>query len=183
MHIDLEQLAHLITIAEQSNIDELEVSDHQQSIRITCHPTHHHTRVHFLSAVTKTDSVSDAGTQPPPVLFSKAPHGYPTNDPHGVIDKPLATQALETASNNADLVSIESPMVGTFYRKASPDAAAFIEEQAQVAVGDTLCIIEAMKIMHEVKATQAGTIQKILANDGDTVEYGQALIELLPANV
>lgn len=78
-------------------------------------------------------------------------------------------------------LQIVSPMVGTFYRKASPELAAFVEVGQQVNVGDVVCIVEAMKMMHQVKAEQAGVIQRILLEDGAMVEYGQALFEFSPA--
>lgn len=174
MQIDLEQLARLIAIAEQANIDELEVSDHEQTIRITCN----HPSLPTSKAVHPAASHT-LGYQTPPLLAVVQPQ---------TVDTTMATtQAVESTKNladesntpaNAPQQTIDSPMVGTFYRRASPDTPVFIKAQTQVNVGDTLCIIEAMKIMHEVKATQAGVVKKILVNDGDMVEYGQPLIEM-----
>ena len=70
---------------------------------------------------------------------------------------------------------MKSPMVGTFYRSASPGAASFVEVGSQVKVGDTVCIIEAMKILNEIEADKAGTVKQILGENGQAVEYGQPL--------
>ena len=174
MQIDLEQLACLIAIAEQANIDELEVSDHEQTIRITCN----HPSLPTSKAVNPAASHA-LGYQTQPLLQAAQPQ--PNTITTNQTVKPtenLADETSTTATANAQQQTIDSPMVGTFYRRASPDTPVFIEEQTQVNVGDTLCIIEAMKIMHEVKAEQAGVVKKILVNDGDMVEYGQPLIEM-----
>lgn len=209
MPIDLNQLAQLIAIAEQANIDELEVSDYQQTIRITCrlpHPCHGHhpnhssnhshnhnhnhpqstSRMpsHIPSHLANSANPAALATRPmvSPVLFSKSAKPFDISatdqqsdsqpaDNQQTDDQPTNKQETDHTDN-----TVKSPMVGTFYRKSSPDAPAFIEENSQVAVGDTLCIIEAMKIMHEVKAEKSGTIKQILVNDGDMVEYDQPLV-------
>ena len=79
----------------------------------------------------------------------------------------------EPASSN--LVDVKSPMVGTFYRSAAPDAPAYVERGTRVKKGDTLCIIEAMKLMNEIQAEEAGTITQILAKNAEPVEYDQPL--------
>lgn len=73
---------------------------------------------------------------------------------------------------------IKAPMVGTFYSKASPNAEAFVKEGDKVEKGQTLCIVEAMKLMNEIESDYAGTVKKVLVKDGEMVEYGQALFEL-----
>ena len=78
-------------------------------------------------------------------------------------------------------IRLESPMVGTFYRSPSPSQPAFVDEGDQVEVGQTLCILEAMKLFNEFKAEHAGVIRKILVANADPVEYGQPLFELEPA--
>lgn len=166
MQIDLEQLARLIAIAEQANIEELEVSDYEQTIRITC------TQPSLPSSRLFNPAKQHASnTQAQPLLPAAQLQPANINQPEKSAD-----EAITAAS--APQQTIDSPMVGTFYCRASPDTPVFIEEQTQVNVGDTLCIIEAMKIMHEVKAVQAGVVKKILVNDGDMVEYGQPLIEI-----
>jgi acetyl-CoA carboxylase biotin carboxyl carrier protein len=78
------------------------------------------------------------------------------------------------------LVRVEAPMVGTFYRAASPGAPPFVEEGAAVAIGQTLCILEAMKLMNEIKADLDGIVRKIHVANGDPVEFGQLLFEIEP---
>ena len=82
--------------------------------------------------------------------------------------------------DTSGLVAVASPMVGTFYRAPSPDAALFVEVGARVATGDTVCIIEAMKLMNEIKAEVAGVIKEILVKNGEPVEYGQTLFLIDP---
>jgi acetyl-CoA carboxylase biotin carboxyl carrier protein len=81
-----------------------------------------------------------------------------------------------------DLVRVESPMVGTFYRSAEPGKAPFVEEGDPVSPGQTLCILEAMKLMNEVKAEVEGIVRKIHVENAEPVEYGQLLLELEPVN-
>ena len=79
-----------------------------------------------------------------------------------------------------DIVLVESPMVGNFYRASSPDADPFVEEGDRVEVGQTLCILEAMKLFNEFKSDHAGTVRKVLVDDAQPVEFGQPLFELAP---
>ncbi len=82
----------------------------------------------------------------------------------------------ETTTTNIDGHPITSPMVGTFYSAASPTSEAFVKIGQHVNQGDTICIVEAMKIMNQIEADQSGTVTEILCNDGDAVEFGQTLI-------
>ena len=80
----------------------------------------------------------------------------------------------------SNLKKVESPIVGTFYRKPSPDAPPFAKEGDRVAAGDTLCIVEAMKLMNEIDSPCSGTIEKILVADGEVVEFGEVLFLIKP---
>ncbi len=94
---------------------------------------------------------------------------------------PQESKGVETAvSDDSTEEKINSPMPGTFYRASSPDSDPFVKEGDQVVAGDTLCIIEAMKIMNEIESEQNGTIDKILVNDGTPVEYDQPLFTIRP---
>jgi len=88
------------------------------------------------------------------------------------------TPSAEAASSAADGEEITSPMVGTFYRKPSPEDADFVKVGDVISEGQTLCIIEAMKVMNEIKAERSGTITEICADDGDPVQYGDALFRV-----
>ena len=181
MDIDLNQLAQLISIAEQADIDELEVSEGQTSIRITCRHQPCHPQLTHAYAAPNYPQPSSAM---PPVLY---PQVSKSTRPHTASESAASqsntsanTTPVSDAASQSDSqgTTIHSPMVGTFYRKSSPDVPAFVEVGQRVAVGDTLCIVEAMKIMHEVKAETAGVIQAILVQDGDTVEYDQPIFTL-----
>lgn len=91
-----------------------------------------------------------------------------------------APQVGREASIDPNLVKVESPIVGTFYRKPSPDAEPFVTEGTMVKKGDTLCIIEAMKLMNEIEAPVSGKLEKILLSDGKVVEYGELLFLINP---
>lgn len=92
----------------------------------------------------------------------------------------VASAAIAVPAVNENLVKVESPLVGTFYRKASPDAAPFVQEGSRVKKGDTLCIVEAMKLMNEIDAPVAGTVEKILVGDGEVVEFGEVMFLINP---
>ena len=108
-----------------------------------------------------------------------------TNDPATVIhmpNLPTPAVALESSTKAVSLVSghrVCSPMVGTLYLAASPESTAFVQIGQSVKIGDTLCIIEAMKMFNEIEADRAGVIAEILVNNGDPVEYNQALFVIL----
>lgn len=169
MNIDLQQLADILALAEQAKIDALEIRQGDTHVRIVCRDG---------EPTTATNNHHTPNCQQPvPIANTQL---QPTSDPNADRSSQQTTTD-KTNHPNTDTdtaASIISPMVGTFYRQSSPDNPPFIEVGKTVAIGDTLCIIEAMKIMHEVKAERAGTVREILANDGDMVEYDQPLIVL-----
>lgn len=176
MYLNLDQLTQLIHIAEHANIEELEVSDSTHTIRIRCHSATHQILTQTQGqSTTASLSPQSAPLMVAPVLFSKSPQ--PFTDSNNPTKTPNNQPLNDKTANHGSIIT--SPMVGTFYRKSSPDSANFVEENSQVAIGDTLCIIEAMKIMHEVKAETAGVVQNILVNDGDMVEYDQPLLTIV----
>ena len=89
--------------------------------------------------------------------------------------------ADEAPKEDPSLVGVTSPFVGTFYRAPAPDADPFVQEGSKVVSGQTLCIVEAMKLMNEIEAEQAGTIEEILVENGQSVEFGQTLFRLRPS--
>lgn len=192
MDIDLTQLKQLIAIAENANIGQLEISDGDQRISIICQspiftllpafntasslvaPQHH--QAHTPSSLDATaPTVSASHMSASDVCSSDNLNPNASN--------PSTSSPAVSSADVANIITVTSPMVGTFYRSAEPDTPPFVNEGDDVAVGDTLCIVEAMKILHEVKAEQAGKIQHITVNDGDMVEYGQTLFELQPTGV
>ena len=149
--MDLRKLKTLIDLVSESNISELEITEAEGKVRI----------------------VKDGGAPPHPGHYAQpapAPAPAPTSQP-----APAAAPAGAAAPAAPTGHAVKSPMVGTFYRSASPGAAAFVEVGSQVKEGDVICIIEAMKILNEIEADKSGTITQILGENGQAVEYGQPL--------
>ena len=146
--MDLRKLKTLIDLVETSGIAELEIQEGEERVRIT--------------------RTVPQGQQS--VTFHTAPQ------PAGAAPAPAAAAPAEAAAPPApEGHAVKSPMVGTFYRSSSPGAAPFVEIGDTVSTGDTLCIVEAMKLMNEIEADATGTIKAILAENGQAVEYGQPL--------
>lgn len=144
--MDLRKLKTLIDLVQNSGISELEISEGEERIRIA----------KFLPAQPGTTTVHMPMAAP--VAMPQAPVTESTT----VIAEPEG-------------VTVKAPMVGTFYRAGGPDAAPFVEVGQSVKLGDTLCIIEAMKLMNEIEADVAGVVKSILVENGQAVEYGQAM--------
>ena len=146
--MDLRKLKTLIDLVSESNVSELEITEAEGKVRI----------VKGGGAVVQQFAAPLAAAAP----VAAAP----------AVAAPAAAPA-EAPAQSGHLV--KSPMVGTFYRSSSPGAAAFVEVGSQVKAGDTICIIEAMKILNEIEADKAGTVTQILGENGQAVEYGQPL--------
>ncbi len=145
--MDLRKLKTLIDLVSDSNVSELEITEAEGKVRI----------------------VKGGGA----VVHSYAPapvYAAPPVAPAGVA--PAAVAPVEAGEVGH---TVKSPMVGTFYRSSSPGAKAFVEIGSVVKEGETICIIEAMKILNEIEADKAGTISRILCDNGQAVEYGQPL--------
>ena len=150
--MDLRKLKTLIDLVSESNVSELEITEAEGKVRIV-----------------------------------KAGHGAPVQTVYAPMPAPVAAPALApAAAPAADAAApaaaaapagfvVKSPMVGTFYRSASPGGKAFVDVGSQVKEGDTLCIIEAMKILNEIEAEKSGTVTQVLGENGQAVEYGQPL--------
>jgi len=148
--MDLRKLKKLIDLVEESGIAELEVTEGEEKVRIT--------RVSANAAVNFAQPMHVQLPQAAPVAAAAAP---------------VAAAPAAAAANSAN--AVKSPMVGTFYRRPSPDAKPFVEVGQQVNVGDTLCIIEAMKLMNEIEAERAGVVKAVLIEEGQPVEFGEPL--------
>jgi len=148
--MDLRKLKTLIDLVSDSNVSELEITEAEGKVRI----------VKGSNAVLQS--------------YAPAPiHMAP------VAAAPLPVAPAEAAAPEAPAVhAVRSPMVGTFYRSASPGAKAFVEVGDTVKEGDTICIIEAMKILNEIEADKSGKVVQILCENGQAVEYGQALLTI-----
>ncbi|MEX0843253.1 MAG: acetyl-CoA carboxylase biotin carboxyl carrier protein [Gemmatimonadota bacterium] len=169
--MDFDFVQQLIRAVDASSIDNIEVERGGTRIRISKTPSG--TALH-----------SGAMTAPPPVghgAFAAAPKG---SNPHAAVDpggQPTSDDSTHVPDPVDDWEEVTSPMVGTFYRSPSPEADPFAEVGTRVSAGDTLCIIEAMKLMNGLEAELDGTIREICVEDGDPVEYGQVLFRMEPA--
>ncbi len=151
--MDLRKLKTLIDLISESNVSELEITEAEGKVRI----------------------VKGAPPAPPQVVYAPAPVPVAAPGP-AAAPEAAAPEAAPAAAEEAAADSVvKSPMVGTFYRASSPGAKPFVEVGQQVKEGDTLCIIEAMKILNEIDAEKSGTVKKILGENGQAVEYGQPL--------
>jgi acetyl-CoA carboxylase biotin carboxyl carrier protein len=151
--MDLRKLKTLIDLVSESNISELEITEAEGKVRIVKAGA----AVALAPVYAPAPAPALAVATPPPAANGAAP-----------------AAAAEAAAEPVGKV-IKSPMVGTFYRAASPGAKAFAEVGDTIKTGQPVCIIEAMKIMNEIEADQAGTITKILVENGQPVEFGQPL--------
>lgn len=147
--MDLRKLKKLIDLVEESGIAELEVTEGEEKVRIT--------RV--------TQSVQ-------PTYIASAPQ-MQMAQPVAAAAAPVAT--LPAIAPALEGTTVKSPMVGTYYRAPSPGAKNFVEVGQQVNVGDTLCIIEAMKLLNEIEAETSGVVKAILVENGQPVEFGEPL--------
>jgi len=144
--MDIRKIKKLIELVEESGITELEISEGEESVRISRAST-------VVAAPVAVAAVAPAA---------------------------VAAAAVPVAAEAAPAVvtghQVKSPMVGSFYRAASPDAKPFIEVGSKVKVGDTLCIVEAMKMMNQIEADKAGTVVAVEVEDGAAVEFDQVLV-------
>ena len=144
--MDLRKIKKLIELLEESNISEIEVKEGEEAIKLS-----------------RASNVQ----QPNPQLVA------PVSQPN--INEASQPVVPAPEKNIPDGDAITSPMVGTFYRSASPDSKPFVEKGQKVSKGDTVCILEAMKMMNQVTAEKNGTIVEVLVDDAEPVEYGQPL--------
>jgi acetyl-CoA carboxylase biotin carboxyl carrier protein len=147
--MDIRKVKKLIELLEESNVAEIEIHEGEESVRISRH-----------------------GSSPAQFLMQSPMAASAAAVPSAAtVSAPAATTAPEHDEENL----VRSPMVGTFYRSPSPGSKAFVEEGVEVKVGDTLCIIEAMKILNQIECERAGSVKRILVENGQPVEYNQPL--------
>ncbi|MFG0245097.1 MAG: acetyl-CoA carboxylase biotin carboxyl carrier protein [Phycisphaerales bacterium JB052] len=158
--IDIRKLKELVRLMVENELTEIDLHDQQETVTIK--------------------RGGDEGTvvQHQPVIYGGGGGGSaPAPAPAPAAPAAAAAPAAEPAAD-ANQKAIESPMVGTFYTKPSPDAKAFVSVGDNVGPDTVVCLVEAMKVFNEIKAEQSGVVEKILVNDGDAVEFGQPLIVL-----
>lgn len=149
--MDIRKIKKLIELVEESGINELEISEGEESVRISRGPV-----AGSYAAPIQQYALPQAAPQPAPVAATA----------------PVLAEAPAVISGHI----VRSPMVGTFYRTPSPDAKAFIEVGQTVSVGDTLCIVEAMKMMNQIEADKSGVVKAILLESGQPVEFDEPLV-------
>jgi acetyl-CoA carboxylase biotin carboxyl carrier protein len=160
--MDLRKLKTLIDLISESNVQELEITEAEGKVRIVKGPG----GVMAMPAGAAAMTYAPMQAMQMPVAAMPAP----ATEAPALPEAAAAVVALATGH------TVKSPMVGSFYRSASPGAKPFVEVGDTVAVGDTLCIIEAMKILNEIESDKAGVVKKIMLDNGAAVEYGQALV-------
>ena len=164
--IDLDFIEGLIRAIDQSGLDSIEIERGGTRIRMAKSPS-------------GTVVAAPAVPAPPVPTGPAAPPQVAAAPPSAPAAEPAAEAPPETAPSN--LADVTSPMVGTFYRAPAPDAPPYVQVGSRVSTGDTLCIIEAMKLMNELEAEMSGTIAEILVENAEPVEYGQPLFRIEPA--
>jgi acetyl-CoA carboxylase biotin carboxyl carrier protein len=154
--MEVRELKALLNLMQENGLVELEIEDKKGKVRLVRGVAAPHDHQPVQAAVAVAPSKLKAGAKVMAPTVDKVPSGK-----------------IELQANQK---LVESPMVGTFYRAASPDSDPFVEEGTQVRKGQPLCIIEAMKMMNEIEADTAGRVVSILVENGNPVEYGQALM-------
>ena len=149
--IDIRKLKELVRLMVENDLTELDLRDQQENVAIK------------------------RRTGGEPVVVA------PAAAPAAAAAPASAAPAPEAPSDDAGLIAIESPMVGTFYSAANPDSDPFVAVGKSVSSDSVVCLVEAMKVFNEIKAECSGTIERVLVNSGDSVEFGQKLFLVKPA--
>lgn len=147
--MDIRKIKKLIELVEESGVAELEITEGEESVRINRY-----------------------SAQPAPMQYAPQPQHAPQQAPQSA---PAGQPAAEPASEEISGHVVRSPMVGTFYEAPSPDAKPFVTVGSRVNAGETLCIIEAMKMMNQIEADKSGVVKQILVDNEEPVEFDQPL--------
>jgi acetyl-CoA carboxylase biotin carboxyl carrier protein len=158
--MDIRKVKKLIELLEESNIDEIEIKEGEESVRIS------------RNGAQAAASAAAAAYAPPQ-------YAPPPPAPMPLQAAAPAAAAEPAAAPAVSGHAVRSPMVGTFYRSPAPTSPAFVEVGSTVKVGDIICIVEAMKMMNQIEADKAGTIEAILVDDGEPVEFDQPLFSIV----
>ena len=154
--MDIRKVKKLIELLEESNIDEIEIKEGEESVRISRQPT---------GAVASHFPIYAPPVTPAPLAAA------------ATVTPGVESSAAAAAPKSNDY-TVQAPMVGTFYSAPAPGAKAFVQIGDEVKVGQVLCIIEAMKMMNQIESDRAGKITSVLVQNGDPVEFGQALFSI-----
>lgn len=156
--MDIKEIEKLVELIDKSSIDEIEITDGEESLRISRFPKETQVFTGQMPMMQPQMAAPQTNVQMPSVATTSAPEAAAPAELSGKI--------------------VRSPMVGTFYRAASPTSAVFTEVDAQVNVGDVVCIIEAMKMFNQIESEVAGKVVKFLVENGEPVEFDQPLMIL-----
>ena len=156
--MDINDIEHIIKILKQNEVNEFELEQDGTRLKLT-----RGTIASYVTSEARSDVMPAVQHASGPVVAAVA---------HG---------SQPAAEDLGRYVKVESPIVGTFYRKPSPDAEPFVKEGDSISKGSTLCIIEAMKLMNEIEAPSSGKIVKVLATEGQVVEFGEVLFLIDPS--
>ena len=148
--MDIRKIKKLIELLEESGLTEIEISEGEESIRLS--------RSSLLDPAESTTAI------PPSARLTETP-----------APSPESSSTAATVEDLPGAVPVVSPMVGTFYAAPNPESSPYVKTGSEVTIGDTLCVIEAMKIFNHVEAECSGVIRKVLKNSGDPVEFGETL--------
>ncbi|MDF1782052.1 MAG: acetyl-CoA carboxylase biotin carboxyl carrier protein [Alcanivoracaceae bacterium] len=154
--MDIRKVKKLIELLEESNIDELEICEGEESVRISRHRN-----------------------APPAPQMYQVPAAAPATYAHAPAPAPAAAPAETASAPEPSGHLVRSPMVGTFYRAAAPGSNSFVEVGQKVQAGEVLCIVEAMKMMNQIEADKSGVVEAILVENGEPVEFDQPLIRIV----
>ncbi len=155
--MDIRKIKKLIELVEESGIAELEISEGEESVRISRSP-------------------ANVGYPMMQQAYAAPMMQQPQQPALAAAVAPAAAAEAPAAANEISGHVVRSPMVGTFYRTPSPDAKAFVEVGQKVNAGDTLCIVEAMKMMNQIEADKSGVVKAILVESGQPVEFDEPLV-------
>ncbi|MBS0287160.1 MAG: acetyl-CoA carboxylase biotin carboxyl carrier protein [Proteobacteria bacterium] len=150
--MDIRKIKKLIEVLEESGIAEIEIREGEESVRI-----------------------SRKMENPPQIVMASSPVTAVPHSANVTVTSSTTTEAPPAEAQLPEGHVVTSPMVGTMYRAPAPDQPAFVEIGSKVQVGDTLCIVEAMKMLNQIEADKAGTVTAILVENGQPVEFGQPL--------
>lgn len=150
--IDIRKLKELVRLMVDNDLSELDLKDQEETV-----------------------TIKRGGSAPVPIAYQAPRPAVHHEEPES------SNGHAPPAADTTGLLAIESPMVGTFYSAPNPDTPAFVSVGASVSADTTVCLIEAMKVFNDIKAEVSGTIERILVNNGDAVEFGQKLFLVRPA--
>ena len=165
--IDLDWLQRLIDMVDESDVDSLEISRFATRVRVSKSPP-----MHVMPGAAPAPATAGGGG-------ASTPAPAPSPSMAATPAEAEGESGEEPAPDDGG-VEVESPMVGTFYRAPAPDAPPYVEVGDRVSKGQTLCILEAMKLMNELEAEVSGTVKEICIGNGEPVEYGQVLFRIDP---